>query len=74
MGVDFFYLFGYTINIIFIMAKKKMPHSTRKYIRKEKSRIRRQVLDIKEQDKKIEELYQKATKYEKNTNIRKNEK
>jgi hypothetical protein len=41
------------------MTKKKMPHSIRKHIRKEKARIRRQVLDIKEQNKKIEELYKK---------------
>jgi hypothetical protein len=58
MGVDFFYLFGYTISIIF-MAKKRIPHSIRKHIRKEKSRIRRQILDIKRQKELINELYQK---------------
>ena len=42
------------------MAKKKrMPKSIRKFIRKEKARIRREVLDIKEQKKLISELYQK---------------
>lgn len=41
------------------MLKKKLPKSLRKYIRKEKARIRRQVLDLKEQEKLIQELYQK---------------
>lgn len=36
-----------------------MPGSIRKYIRKEKARIRREVLDSKEQEKQIQELYQK---------------
>ncbi|OIP75434.1 MAG: hypothetical protein AUK06_01830 [Parcubacteria group bacterium CG2_30_36_18] len=39
--------------------KKGLPKSLRKYIRKEKARIRREVLDIKEQEKQIQELYQK---------------
>jgi len=34
-----------------------MPKSLRKYIRQEKARIRRQVLDLKEQEKLIDELY-----------------
>ena len=38
---------------------KKLPKSIRKYIRKEKARIRREVLDIKEQKRLINELYQK---------------
>jgi len=37
--------------------KYKLPKSIRKYLRKEKARIRREVFDIKEQNKKIEELY-----------------
>ena len=42
------------------MAKKKrMPKSLRKFIRKEKSRIRREILDIKEQEKLISGLYEK---------------
>ena len=41
------------------MTKKKMSPSTRKYIRKEKARIRRQVLDIKKQKELIDELYKK---------------
>jgi len=39
--------------------KKKLPKSIRKFIRKEKARIRRGVLDLKEQEKMILELYQK---------------
>lgn len=36
-----------------------MPNSMRKHIRLEKSRIRRQVLDLKEQNRLIDELYKK---------------
>jgi len=44
------------------MKKRKLPKSLRKYIRKEKARIRREVLDIKEQEELISELYQKFLK------------
>jgi len=44
--------------------KKRMPKSVRKFIRREKARIRREVLDIKEQEKLILELYQKLLKKE----------
>jgi len=44
------------------MEKKKLPKSIRKFIRREKSQIRREVLDIKEQEKLINELYQKFLK------------
>jgi len=36
-----------------------MPKSIRKFIRKEKARIRREILDIKEQEKLILKLYEK---------------
>ena len=39
--------------------KKRLPKSLRKYIRTEKARIRRGILDLKEQEKQIQELYQK---------------
>lgn len=39
------------------MARKRLPRSIRKFIRKEKARIRREVFDIGEQEKLIEELY-----------------
>jgi len=39
------------------MAKKKLPKSIRKYIRKEKARIRREVLDLKKQEELIRKLY-----------------
>ena len=41
------------------MLKKKMPQSLRKYIRKEKARIRRESLDLKKQKKLISDLYRK---------------
>ena len=44
---------------------QKLPKSVRKYIRKEKARIRRQVLDLKEQERLINELYQRFLKREK---------
>jgi len=50
--------------------KKKLPKSIRKYIRREKARIRREVLDLKEQEKLISELYQKILKqYERQGNL-----
>jgi len=48
------------------MEKKKIPKSLRKFIRLEKSRIRREVLDIKEQKRLISELYQKISKKDEN--------
>lgn len=39
------------------MKKKKLPKSLRKFIRREKARIRREVLDLKEQEKLIKEIY-----------------
>ena len=37
---------------------KKLPKSIRKYIRKEKARIRQRFFDIEEQEKQISALYQ----------------
>lgn len=42
-----------------------MPKSVRKFIRRGKARIRREVLDIKEQEKLIAGLYQKFSKEKK---------
>jgi len=39
--------------------KGKLPKSVRKFIRKEKARIRREVLDFKKQKELINELYKK---------------
>jgi len=39
--------------------KKRLPQSIRKYIRREKARIRRQVLDSSLQEKLIQDLYKK---------------
>jgi len=41
------------------MNMKKLSKSIRKFIREEKAQIRREVLDLKEQEKLINELYQK---------------
>ncbi len=41
---------------------KKMPKSVRKFIRSEKARIRRQILDIKKQEEEIAKLYEKFNK------------
>ena len=41
------------------MKKKRLPKSLRIFIRKEKARIRREVLDIGEQKRLISELYKK---------------
>ena len=46
---------------------RKLPRSVRKYIRKEKARIRREVLDLKKQEELINELYQKFLKQYENT-------
>ena len=40
----------------------QLPKSLRKYIRKEKARIRREVLDLKGQERLIQELYKKISK------------
>ena len=40
------------------MGKKRLPKSLRKFIRKEKARIRREVLELKEQEKLIQQLYE----------------
>jgi len=40
------------------MTRKKFPKSIRKFIRKEKARIRREISDLKGQKKAIEKLYQ----------------
>ncbi len=40
--------------------RKRLPKSIRKYIRKEKSRIRREFLDIKKQQEELAKIYQKV--------------
>jgi len=42
--------------------KKRLSKSVKKYIRREKTRIRRQFFDIKEQEELIKKLYQKFIK------------
>lgn len=42
--------------------RKKLPKSVRKYIRKQKTRIRREILNPTEQKKKINEIYEDLAK------------
>ena len=42
--------------------EKRLPKSIRKYIRKEKARIRKQVFSIEEQEKLIDNLYKRFLK------------
>jgi hypothetical protein len=49
----------------------KLPKSIRKFIRKEKARIRKEILDLKEQERLIQDLYQKFSKHENKRNIQK---
>lgn len=46
---------GYRV-VLDCMRRKRLPNSIRKFIRREKSRIRRQVLEIKKQTEEILEL------------------
>jgi len=48
------------------MREKRLPQSLRKYIRLEKARIRREVLDFKKQEKLIDELYQRILQQHEN--------
>jgi len=43
-----------------MVEKKRFPKSIRKFIRQEKARICREILDLNEQEKLISELYQKT--------------
>lgn len=45
-----------------IMTKGRLPQGVRKFIRLEKARIRRTILDIKEQERLIKELSNKFIK------------
>lgn len=45
-----------------VMSKKRLPKSQRKHIRREKARIRREVLDLKKQKELINQLYEKFLK------------
>ena len=52
----------YYFGLLYIMEKnKKLPSSTRKFIRKQKAQIRRQVLNVKKQEEMIAEIYSKLS-------------
>lgn len=44
------------------MQNKKLPNSIRKFIRKEKTRIRREISDAKERENFISELYKRFSR------------
>ena len=50
------------------MKKKRMARSARKFIRREKARIRREVLSVEEQKEQINKLYEK-TNYDHKRNL-----
>jgi len=43
--------------------KKRLPKSLRKFIRTEKARIRREVLEVEKQEEQIKQLYKKFLKH-----------
>lgn len=53
------------------MKKRRLPKGLRKYIRREKARIRREVLDLKKQEEQIQELYQKIFETKPTSKIKK---
>jgi hypothetical protein len=57
-----------------MVTRKKLPKSVRKFIRKEKARIRREVLGSKEQEKLINELYKGSFKIPPKTKEKTNQK
>jgi len=50
------------------MKRKRLSKSLRKHIRLEKARIRREVLDLRDQQEQISQLYQKFFKVKPQTN------
>jgi len=50
------------------MKKRRMAKSVRKFIRREKSRIRREVLDVKNQEEQIDKIY-KDLNYDNKRNL-----
>ncbi|QQG45898.1 MAG: hypothetical protein HYY55_02870 [Candidatus Niyogibacteria bacterium] len=53
------------------MPRKRLPKSIRKFIRMEKAKIRRRILDLDKQKEEIGELYQKVKEagYNKNNKL-----
>ncbi len=44
---------------LIMKRRKRLPKSLRKYIRQEKARLRREILDLSEQERQIEEMYKR---------------
>ena len=52
------------------MVEKRLPKSIRKFIRREKARIRREVFNLKKQEELINELYQKIPRTRNSVSVR----
>jgi hypothetical protein len=52
------------------MPKKRLPKSIKKYVRREKMRIRRQTFDLQEQEKQIQQLINRFYTDKKKTQIK----
>jgi len=50
-------------NQLTMERRKRLPKSLRKYIRQEKARLRRQILDLSAQEKQIKEMYKRLGLY-----------
>ena len=56
------------------MTKVRLPKSTKKYLRKEKARIRAEILDTEKQNEKLQELFLKFYPSDKSSPKLKNQK
>ncbi len=61
-----FHVSRFIFQSLCFMKRKRLPKSLRKYIRREKARIRRENFDLKKREKLIEELHQKIFKNHEN--------
>jgi len=49
-------------------SKKKLPRSLRKFVRLQKARLRREVLDLEQHQQRIRELYEQLKAFKRNSN------
>ena len=61
-----FHVSHFMFQALYFMERKRLPRSLRKYIRREKARIRRENFDLKKREKLIKELHQKIFKNHEN--------
>ncbi|OGZ98580.1 MAG: hypothetical protein A3C07_03935 [Candidatus Sungbacteria bacterium RIFCSPHIGHO2_02_FULL_47_11] len=55
--------------IVWSMAKSGLPKSVRRFLRKEKSRLRRDILNLEEAEKKVQELVSKIFERHKKSRV-----